>query len=228
MAAGQRLPPPRPAGLAGPPPAGGDTAEAAPALPLPATSGCIDALRAIAGNRLRAPEATAVSGSEPACRVTEPVVVEALAVRGPEGPLSVAFEPPVVLSCSMAKAVAAWLDTSLQPLARGYFGRDVAGLAVGGGYECRRRNRASAGPLSEHASGKALDIFGFAFAGDGVAPLRVEKPAGLLQNRFLEAVRLSACGAFATSIGPGADAAHANHLHLDIQERRSATTRFCQ
>ena len=100
---------------------------------------------------------------------------------------------------------------------------------MGGGHECRRRNRGAEGPVSEHATGKALDIFAFTFAGDKPAlKLVVEKPEGLVQNRFLEAVRQSACGAFSTSIGPGSDAAHANHLHLDIQERRSASTRFCQ
>lgn len=220
-----------PAGLAAPAPAprAGGVAESATTPSRPVATGCIGALQAVAGHRLRAAEEAATAGRDAACRVVEPVVVEALAVRGPEGPLSVAFNPPVTLSCGMAKAVASWLDTSLQPLARGYFGRDLAGLEVGGGHECRRRNRATAGPLSEHATGQALDIFGFTFAGDGAAAgLRVEKPAGLRQNRFLEAARQSACGAFATSIGPGADAAHANHLHLDIQERRSAATRFCQ
>jgi hypothetical protein len=56
----------------------------------------------------------------------------------------------------------------------------------------------------------------------------VEKPQGLAQNRFLDAVRQSACGAFMTTLGPGSDAAHANHLHVDIQERRSRASRFCQ
>jgi hypothetical protein len=31
-----------------------------------------------------------------------------------------------------------------------------------------------------------------------------------------------------TVLGPGADAAHANHLHVDIQQRRAKSSRFCQ
>jgi hypothetical protein len=129
----------------------------------------------------------------------------------------------------MAKTVAGWLADSVQPLARGHFGSDLAALHVGGGHECRRRNRASAGPVSEHATGKALDIFAFRL-GEGKSAVRVtvEKPEGLVQNSFLTAIRQSACGAFMTALGPGADAAHANHLHVDIQERRSRASRFCQ
>lgn len=183
---------------------------------------------AIHGNRVRAAGA-AIAGAEAACRIVEPVVVEALSVRGAGAPRQIAFDPPVTLSCAMATSVAHWLDTSVQSLGRGYFERDLTGLKVGGGHECRRRNRSTAGPLSEHATGRALDIFAFVL-GEEKASLKVvvEKPDGLVQNRFLDAVRQSSCGAFMTSLGPGADAAHANHLHLDIQARRAASTRFCQ
>jgi len=129
----------------------------------------------------------------------------------------------------MARTLADWLDRSLQPLARGHFERDLVALRVGGGQECRRRNRAATGPVSEHATGQALDIFAIKLGtgGDAVEVV-VEKPQGLAQNRFLDAVRQSACGAFMTTLGPGSDAAHANHLHVDIQERRSRASRFCQ
>jgi hypothetical protein len=193
-------------------------------------SACRRALTAIAGNRIRAPEPKLLATSDPACQIVDPVSVEALALRNADGPGQIAFDPPVTISCDLARALAEWLDGSLQPLARGSFGRDLTKLRVGGGYECRRRNRQSNGPVSEHATGRALDIFAFT-VGDGKAggfDVVVEKPAGLLQNRFIQAVRHSACGAFSTSLGPGSDAAHANHLHLDIQARRSASTRFCQ
>lgn len=236
------LPPRRPADLpvrpqrpGVPPPAAADGATARPENPAPPAvtpgdgeASCLDGLRAVPGNRVEAADPKLARG-DPACRVSEPVIVEALALRTPGTARVVAFQPPVTLSCPMAKAVAGWLDDSVQPLARGYFDSDLAGLRVGGGHECRRRNRAAAGPVSEHATGKALDIFSFGL-GDGKAAVEVvvEKPAGLAQSRFLTAVRQSACGAFATALGPGSDAAHANHLHVDIQERRSRAARFCQ
>jgi hypothetical protein len=129
----------------------------------------------------------------------------------------------------MAGRVAQWLAGSIKPLARGLLERELDQLQVGGGHECRRRNRSSQGPLSEHATGRALDIFAFIFANPGKDDrIVVEKPETDLHRQFLAAARNSACGAFTTSLGPGSDAAHANHLHLDIQMRRSASTRFCQ
>lgn len=167
--------------------------------------------------------------TDPACRVTEAVRLRAVVLRGEAGATTVTFDPPPLLSCAMATTVANWLDTSVQPLARGHFGLGLASLRVGGGQECRRRNRAASGPVSEHATGQALDIFTFKLeGGDKTTAISVEKPSGLAQNRFLDAVRQSACGAFMTVLGPGADAAHANHLHIDIQERRSRASRFCQ
>ncbi|SFC75646.1 Extensin-like protein C-terminus [Bosea sp. CRIB-10] len=130
----------------------------------------------------------------------------------------------------MARAVSLWLDTSLQPLARGVFERELTALRVGGGHECRRRNRQTQGSMSEHATGQALDIFAFQLGEEkqGGLEVSVERPNGLEHTRFLEAVRQSACGAFMTVLGPGSDAAHANHLHVDIQQRRAASSRFCQ
>lgn len=111
-------------------------------------------------------------------------------------------------------------------MARGHYGRDLALLRVGGGHECRRRNRSADGPLSEHATGRALDVFAFEI-GSGAERLSMEmaKPAG--HESFLTALRNSACGAFVTALGPGSDATHADHLHVDIQARR-ASGRFCQ
>nr|WP_197064417.1 extensin family protein [Methylobacterium sp. ZNC0032] len=213
------------AGAGGAEPASTGAGDApAPAGPSP----CLSALAAIPGNRV-APAPPVLQHSDPACRITDPVRVEALAIRGVGGGATVSFEPPPLLSCAMARKLADWLDRSVQPLARGYFERDLTALRVGGGHECRRRNRATAGPVSEHATGRALDIFAFRLGNGGTASqVVVETPSGLVKNRFLDAVRQSACGAFMTTLGPGSDAAHANHLHVDIQERRSRASRFCQ
>lgn len=196
----------------------------------PTESGCLRALTAIAGNRIRPPRPEAVKSGDAACQVEDPVSIEALALSNATGTGQIVFDPPVTVACAMASTLATWLDGSLQPLVRGHFGQDLTRLRVGGGFECRRRNRASAGPISEHATGRALDIFAFVVGDEKAGGFKVvvEKPEGLVQNRFLQAARNSACGAFTTALGPGSDAAHANHLHLDIQQRRSASTRFCQ
>ena len=240
----KQRPPPRPPELRPPKPDGAGKTEPKSTVPAPAAApapakadsaatpaaqnSCLSVLAAIPGNRIT-PAGPVPQDQDPACRVSEPVRVEALAIRGPGGAATIAFEPPPLLSCAMARTLADWLDRSVQPLARGHFEHDLVALRVGGGHECRRRNRASAGPVSEHATGKALDIFAFKLGkGENASQVVVEKPSGLAQNRFLDAVRQSACGAFMTVLGPGSDAAHANHLHVDIQERRSRASRFCQ
>lgn len=192
-------------------------------------SACVRMLAGVAGNRI-SPAATAAKPEPEGCRVDDPIVLEALAVRTADGPGQVKLLPPPTVSCELARAVSLWLDTSLQPLGRGAFLRELTGLRVGGGHECRRRNRQTQGQLSEHATGKALDIFAFEFGNEkqGGLAVSVERPNGLEQTRFLDGVRQSACGAFMTVLGPGSDAAHANHLHVDIQQRRAASSRFCQ
>jgi hypothetical protein len=45
----------------------------------------------------------------------------------------------------------------------------------------------------------------------------------------MAAFRTAACGWFTTVLGPGSDAAHADHLHLDIQPHGSSNRyRICQ
>ena len=45
------------------------------------------------------------------------------------------------------------------------------------------------------------------------------------QRDFLEFVEDKACKHFGTVLGPDADEAHENHLHVDMKQRQSA---FCQ
>lgn len=223
------LPPPRPASLQKPVPAPPAISPADRPVAAAQDSACVRMLAGVAANRIR-PAASAATPEVDGCRVEDPVVVEALAVRTADGPGQVKLLPPPTVSCELARAVSLWLDTSLQPLARGAFGRELTALRVGGGHECRRRNRQTQGQLSEHATGKALDIFAFQLGEEkqGGVAVSVERPNGLEQTRFLDGVRQSACGAFMTVLGPGSDAAHANHLHVDIQQRRAASSRFCQ
>jgi hypothetical protein len=229
----------------------GETGEAGgvalPALPDPLL--CTAGLSASHGDGISPVDAAGLHARlEPGCHVDEPVIVRNLTIRQGETMQKLAFDPPATVACSLAAALARWAETGLQPLAQGHFGRTLTRLRVGGGHECRRRNRSSAGPLSEHATGRALDIFAFVLADDAqgersrggpgkaavsgktiaTTTISVERPTGPAQLAFLEAVRQSACGAFMTVLGPGSDAAHANHIHLDIQARRSGASRFCQ
>lgn len=233
-AAGGTLPPPRPAewprtvspGATPETSSPGTAGPDAPAAPTPAPAQtCLAALKDRYGPDLRA---LTLPAGEAGCAVSEPVEISALAIRaGMRGERRrVELQPPVTLACDMAAAAAVWIETSVQPLARGHYGQDLSALRVGGGHECRRRNRKADGPLSEHATGRALDVFALAI-GSGANRLSVEmaRPAG--HEAFLTGLRHAACGAFPTALGPGSDATHTDHLHVDIQPRR-ASSRFCQ
>ena len=81
--------------------------------------------------------------------------------------------------------------------------------------------------LSEHAFGNAFDIAAFRFDDGSRFAVEPRADKGDLAEAFQRAVRGAACLYFTTVLGPGANAAHDNHLHLDIKARRGGW-RLCQ
>ena len=64
-------------------------------------------------------------------------------------------------------------------------------------------------------------------AGGDARPLTDAGPEATAQKSlFLRKVHESACGIFTTVLGPEANEAHRNHLHLDLARRRSSA--FCE
>jgi hypothetical protein len=160
-----------------------------------------------------------------ACAIPLPVRLRSLAIGADDIPLT--GEP--VLDCRLAERLADWLGNVVEPLARHHLGGGLAAVETGPGYVCRNRNNEAAGKLSEHAKGNALDIAAFALRdGRRVAVLPPDRVAPA-EAAFLAAVRTTACGYFLTVLGPGSDAAHAEHLHVDLgQHGRTANYRICE
>ena len=140
----------------------------------------------------------------------------------------VALTPPATVRCETASALAGWVADVVQPAARQMGERgEVVALDQGSGYICRRRNNAAEGKLSEHSFGNAIDIMAFRFAeGDPIA-VEPREREGTLAEAFQRAVRAGSCLYFTTVLGPGTDAAHADHLHMDIKARNGGF-RLCQ
>ncbi|MDI6027127.1 extensin family protein [Corticibacterium sp. UT-5YL-CI-8] len=132
-------------------------------------------------------------------------------------------EPGLVVTCGLAEQAARFITDTVQPIAKKTLNKTVSGVAQASGYVCRPRNGTR--KLSEHAFGNAFDIAGFTFS-DGTS-LEVGKESGDAEKTFVVEVRKAACGPFKTVLGPGSDADHANHLHLDRAIRRNGGT-FCQ
>lgn len=142
------------------------------------------------------------------------------------GVRGVAIRRPATTTCIMADALDRWTVEVVVPEAKRILGAAPEAILVGTSYQCRTRNRVAGAQLSEHAYANAVDVHGFAFAGRGevaVKPHRRGSPEAI----FLAAVRRRACDYFTTVLGPGTDAAHADHLHLDMRAR-SGDYRICQ
>ncbi|AIQ91057.1 Extensin family protein [Methylobacterium oryzae CBMB20] len=137
----------------------------------------------------------------------------------------VALPQGATLTCRAAEALARWV-TEVQVEAERTLKHPLTALELGGSYVCRGQNHDIDAKLSEHAFANAADIMGFAFAGRASISVKA-MPDGSEEAQFLGAVRTKACGFFRTVLGPGSNAAHANHLHVD-QRERNAGHRLCE
>jgi hypothetical protein len=171
----------------------------------------------------------AASSAKPpdaACTISDRVVLISVSdaalperrIRFPDRPL---------LSCVMAERFARFTSDIAAPLALGITGKELVAVSTGPGFECRPRNRQPGAKTSSHGQGNAVDTMAVELVGG--RKLSVEKPDGPETVRFMAAYRAAACGVFSTVLGPGSDAAHANHIHVDIEQRgRDGRSKFCQ
>ena len=104
-----------------------------------------------------------VIAGEGGCGVAAPVRLSSAA--------GVALEPPAVMACETARALAAWMEAGPSPVFA-EAGERLEAVTVVDAYSCRNRNRAEAGKLSEHALGHAVDIGGFRLEGGAVVMVR--------------------------------------------------------
>lgn len=212
------LPPPRPDR-----PVPAETSADKPADPVPkegekssqaddAANACIERLRT-AG--LKFEQRPAVN--ENACSIGNPVMVSDL-------PNSVDVAPDSLMECELAEELDRWVRDVVVPRTQEHLKATPKKVLIGTSYQCR--DQRSGSKLSEHAFGNGLDVMGFEF--DTHAPLSIgEHPEGSPEKNFQSAVQKEACPIFTTVLGPGADADHSDHLHLDMRGRKGGY-RICQ
>lgn len=168
---------------------------------------CLAALeRASAAGRLSFSPVADTTGP---CPLLSPVRVRGF---GPVG-LSSSF----LASCPLALSSAMFVNQVAAPLAAGGLGSALARIDHLGSYACRNIYNRSEGRLSEHAGAQALDVSGFILAdGRRIMVLRQwsrQDPAG----EYLRLAFSQSCGFFGNSLGPGYNAAHANHFHFGMR-----------
>ena len=197
-------------------------AVAASGAPTPALPDCIARLAAF-GIKTERP-ATLPAPPFAACVITEPVTLISAAPRAGS---QILFPDRPLLSCAMAERLGRFAVETALPMAVSAFGKPLASVSTGPGYECRPRNRQVGARISSHGQGNAADILMMELSGG--RKIVVEKPDGAAAVTFLAGLRTSACAAFNTVLGPGSDPSHANHIHLDIEPRgKQGNAKFCQ
>jgi hypothetical protein len=214
------FPPPRPAIEKTPARAVPSGAARLPANELPSADGspCTDLLaEEIAIVELR----TSVSGASGEALCGDLAPVRLSAIRLPDGG-TVELRPAALVRCEMAHTFARWVRDDLVAALTPHEG-SLQRLEIAASYTCRPRNNVSGARLSEHGLANAIDIAAIVLsAGGRIGISEPVRPAILFSE-----MKRSACARFATVLGPGADAAHEHHLHVDLARRRGGY-RICQ
>jgi hypothetical protein len=208
------LPPPRPPDLAVP------AVETTVAQPTPQDN---DALRAqvLASHRVIG-EALPPISDKGGCGIDAPLRLDAIVLA--DG-TKVTLSPAVILRASLASAVADWVRNDLAPaIAKG---DRLASIEGTGGYACRSRDSIVGAKLSEHAIGNALDLHALRTERGKLFVIAPSKDDSDDVKAFRALMKKSACQRFSTVLGPGADAFHAQHLHVDLAVRRNGM-HLCQ
>ena len=93
-----------------------------------------------------------------ACGAIAPILVKSIGVEP-----AVVISPPATMNCTLAAALYAWLENTVQPAAA-VLGSSVVKIRNALSYECRRRYGGTNTKISEHALANALDISEFVFS----------------------------------------------------------------
>ena len=192
-----------------------------PPVPPPAAgqaSACLAALAA-AGTSFTPVAQPSTSSS---CTIDNPVRLNSISTK----PAVVKLPDQPTVNCAFALKLSQFVGQRLQPLAV-QSGSAAVAFGTGPGFDCRGRNGDSSKRMSEHAIGDAVDIVYLKLANKSQIlvkdALNVQSP----NFAFLRDLRALACQDFTTVLGPGANAAHAEHFHIDLEARRG-DYRICE
>jgi hypothetical protein len=139
--------------------------------------------------------------------------VQLASLRSDDATLALANLGPV--TCPLANTFAAWARYGVDRAARQVLGNPLVRIETMGSYSCR--NVAGTARRSGHASANAIDVSAFVLAdGRRITVLDGWRQGTPAERQFLRIVHASACKRFGTSLGPEYNAAHANHLHVEV------------
>ena len=126
------------------------------------------------------------------------------------------------VTCPLAETFAAWARFGADRAAQQILGSPIVRIETMGSYSCR--NVAGSERRSAHAVAQAIDVSGFVLA-DGrriTVSGNWHDPSPKVRQ-FFATIQASACKRFGTVLGPAYNAAHSDHLHLEL-----SSSAFCR
>ena len=135
---------------------------------------------------------------------------------------TIPLHPAATLRCPMAAEISVWMRDDMAPLIA-TLGSPLKSIDNLDSFTCRGRNNVPGAKLSEHGKANALDMRGFTLENGSKNVLTDPH----LSRDFRMATRETVCKRFHTVLGPGSDGYHEEHIHLDLEQRRS-DYRICQ
>ena len=176
-------------------------------MPRPETRACLSSLSASRAAFTPLPDQYYGAG----CSTLGTVRLASL--RSDDSQLALTNLGPV--TCPLAQTFAAWARYGVDRAAQQFLGSPLVRIETMGSYNCR--NVAGSDRRSAHATANAIDIAAFVLA-DG---RRITITGGwnggtAAERQFLTAIHASACKRFGTVLGPAYNAAHRDHLHLEL------------
>ena len=139
--------------------------------------------------------------------------VSLAALGGDDGRFALSNLGPV--ACPLANSFAGWARYGVDRAARQILGSALVRIETMGSYSCR--DVAGSGRRSAHATAEAIDVAGFVLAdGRTISVLGKWSGGDAREREFLRVVHQSACKRFGTVLGPEYNAAHRDHLHVEL------------
>jgi hypothetical protein len=161
------------------------------------------------------------------CGTPAPVLL-----RSVGGKDKITIDPPMIMNCPMAAALANWLEKTVQPAARATLGSPVAKIA-GSSYACRNLYNLPNERRSQHAYANASDLSVFFLADgrivsltQGWGPTRRDLALGVKLVPIVSKTPEDATGAIATADmknGANGNAAEAMVVKASVEHPADAT-----
>ncbi len=214
------LPPPRPPGLSPPAPVLTPAQSPIPIQPIAEDNNMLRT-QVLQSHRLVG-DALPPIDDKGGCTIVAPVRLHAIILQDGS---KVMLVPAVVMRASLASAVADWVREDIAPAVPK--GDQLASLEGVGAYECRTRDSIAGAKMSEHATGNAFDLHALRTERGKLFVIAPSRDDADEVKSFRAMMKKTACQRFSTVLGPGADAFHGQHLHVDLEVRRHST-HLCQ